>query len=45
MFVQLKTRQKEILLGLDFIHQLDSGGEFENLLQSDFDFKQFKVET
>ncbi|XP_065898486.1 platelet-activating factor acetylhydrolase-like [Dysidea avara] len=39
---QLTIRRKEILLGLDFIHQLDGSGEFENLLQSDFDFKQFK---
>ncbi|XP_065898489.1 platelet-activating factor acetylhydrolase-like isoform X2 [Dysidea avara] len=39
---QLTIRRKEILLGLDFIHQLDGSGEFENLLQSNFDFKQFK---
>ncbi|XP_065898491.1 platelet-activating factor acetylhydrolase-like [Dysidea avara] len=39
---QLTIRRKEILLGLDFIQQLDGSGEFENLLQSDFDFKQFK---
>ena len=36
-------RRKEIVIGLDFIHSLNKTGEFHNLLQSDFDFKQFKV--
>ena len=43
LFVQLVLRRKEIKLGLDFIHCLNETGEFQNLLQSDFDFKQFKV--
>ena len=36
-------RQKEITIGLDFIRGLNETGGFYNLLQSDFDFKQFKV--
>ena len=40
--VQLVAHRKEIKLGIDFIHCLNIG-EFQNLLQSDFDFKQFKV--
>ena len=40
--VQLVVRRKEIKLGIDFIHCLETG-EFQNLLQSGFDFKQFKV--
>ena len=40
--MQLVVRQKETKLGIDFIHSLETG-EFQNLLQSGFDFKQFKV--
>ena len=40
--MQLVARRKEIKLGIDFIHCLETG-EFQELLQSDFDFKQFKV--
>ena len=35
-------RRDEAKLSMDFIHCLESG-EFQNLLKSDFDFKQFKV--
>ena len=41
--IQLVLRRKEIMIGLDFIHNLNETGGFYNLLQSDFDFKQFKV--
>ena len=40
--VQLVVRQKDIKLGIDFVHCLETG-KFQNLLQSDFDFEQFKV--
>ena len=33
------------MTGLDFIHNLNKTSEFHNLLQSDFDFKQFKVSS
>ena len=41
--VQLVLRRNEIKLGIDFIYHLNETGEFKNLLQSDFDFGQFKV--
>ena len=37
------VRRKEIKLAIDFIQCLSETGEFQNLLLSEFDFKQFKV--
>ena len=41
--VQLVLRRNEIKLGIEFIFHLHETGESKNLLQSDFDFEQFKV--